>query len=292
MSTTDPAASRREKRRRLAGDPGVLAAAIACAALMAASAFVVGLAIGETADMLRDTVINSSFDDREPYPMFWGLGTFGYLWVGGLGGLIGGSAAATHLLDTYRGGERQPRILASLAFCAIAAGVAVNAQTWLEPLEVGTKLDPVFHEDAPWSVFGWIAYYADIWLPALAVTIAATVVVSSVRLQGRLRRQIAERDRLLAEGRRVKGAITEVSIRTSVNDQGQRSIVGAEVTVRFTDGQGVQRWVTRFSRDRAAMPGTGFVEVLFDPQRPGVEDLIFVSFQRDPAPAEWIGTVR
>jgi hypothetical protein len=34
----------------------------------------------------------------------------------------------------------------------------------------------------------------------------------------------------------------------------------------------------------------GFAEVLFDPQRPGDEHLIFASFPPDPTPPEWIGT--
>jgi MFS family permease len=285
----DPSASRRAKRQRRAGDRRFLAAAIAVAAVMVACAFLLGLAIATTADMLRHFSIDSSFDDREPFPMFWGVGTIGYLWILGTFGLVVGSTMAAHLIDVYRGGEQQPRILASLAACAVAVAVVVDAPTWLAPLAVGVNLDPVFHEDTPWNAFEWIAYYADLWLPTLVVVIAGLVVAYSVRHYRRLRRQLSDRDRLLAEGRRTGGVVTGVTVRTTVNDQGQRSVVGADVTVMFIDVHGVERWVTRFSSDRSAMPGTGFAEVLFDPLRPGDQDLIFVSFHPEPAPAEWIG---
>ncbi|MFC3491085.1 hypothetical protein [Glycomyces rhizosphaerae] len=289
MSTTDPAASQRAKRQRRAGDRRFLRGAIAAAAGMVAFAFLFGLGIATTVDMLRHFAIDSTFDDRLPYPMFWGPGTLGFLWILGLGGLIAGSSAASHLLDAYRGGELQPRILASLAAGAVAVAVVVDAPTWLDPLEVGVTLDPVFHEDTPWGAAEWIAYYADRWFPALALVIAGLVVAFSIRHYRRLRRQIADRNRLLREGRRTMGTITDAAQRTTTNDQGQRSVVGVEVTVKFTDDRGVDRWVIRFSRGRSALPGRGFAAVLFDPLRPSVDDLIFVSFYPDPTPAEWIG---
>ncbi|MDN3243377.1 hypothetical protein [Glycomyces tritici] len=289
MSTMDPAAVRRAKRRQRAGDRRFLAWAVVVATVMTGCAVLLGLAIGATADMLRHSIIDSVFDDRLPFPTFWGGGTLGYLWTLGTAGTLFGSIAASWLLDTYRSGERQPRILAALAVCAVAAAVVADAPTWLEPLEVGIRLDPVFHEDTAWSVFGWIAYYADVWLPGIAVVIAGLVVAHSISHYRSLRRQIADRSRLLMEGRRTAGAVTGVELRTATNDQGQRSIVGAEVTVRFTDTHGVERWVTRFIRGRSGVPTTAFSEVLFDPRRPGDDHLIFVAFHPDPAPPEWIG---
>ncbi|MEU5155252.1 hypothetical protein [Glycomyces sp. NPDC021274] len=290
MSTMDPVAAQRAKRLQRTGDRRFLAWAIAVAAIMTGCAALCGLAVAATADMLRHSIIDSVFDDRLPFPTFWGMGTLGYLWSLGMIGTFTSAKVASWLLDTYRGGEQQPRILPSLAVCAAAAAVVADAPTWLAPLEVGIESDPVFHEDAPWSVFGWTAYYADIWLPVIVVIIAGLVVAHAIRHYRRLQRQIADRDRLLAEGRRTRGAITDMVLRTSANDQGQRSVVGAEVTVRFTDAHGVERWVTRFSRGRTAMPTTGFAMVLFDPRRPGDDHLIFVSFHPDPTPPEWIGT--
>jgi hypothetical protein len=289
MSTMDPAEVQRAKRRQREGDPRFLAWAIAVAAVMTGCAAMFGLAIAATADMMRHSIIDSVFDDRLPLPMFWGPGTLGYLWSVGMIGTLAGSIVASWLLDMYRGGEQQPRILASLATCAAAVAIVANAPTWLDPLEVGVEVDPVFHEDEPWSIFGWIAYYAEIWLPVLALAIAGLVVAHAIQHYGRLRRQIADRGRMLAEGRRTKGAVTEMVLRTATNDQGQRSITGTEVTVRFSDAHGVERWVTRVSRGRTGLPARGFAEVLFDPRRPGDDHLIFVAFHPDPDPPEWIG---
>lgn len=289
MSTIDPADAQRTKRLQRAGDRRFLAWAVVVGAVMAAGAFLLGLAIASTADLLRHFTIDSTFDDRVPYPMFWGAATLGILWSLGMAGTLIGSMTGTWLIDTYRGGEQQPRILTSLAACAVAAAVVLDAPTWLAPLEVGVERDPVFHEDKPWSVFGWAAYYADLWVPGLAVVIAGLVVAYAIQHYRALRHQIADRSRLLREGRRTRGAVTGVKLRTTTNDQGQRSIVGADVTVRFTDAHGAERWVVRFSRGRASIPSIGFAQVLFDPQRPGEDELIFVSFHPDPTPPEWIG---
>lgn len=288
MSTIDPVAARRATRLRRAGDRRFLAAATACAAVVAVCAFLLGLGIAEIANMLRHSMIDSVFDDRTPMPTFWGIGTIGYLWALGPIGTIAGSAAAAWLLDAYRGGEPQPPMLAPIATCAVAVAVVLNARTWLAPLEVGVRLDPVFHEDEGWGVFGWIAYYADLWFPALVAVVAVLVVVFAIGHRRRLRRQLADRDRLLVTGRRVKGTVTEVAVRTAANDQGHLSVVGAKVTVKFSDDQGSERWVTRSSRDRNTISGTA--EVLFDPRRPGDDSLIFVALLRDPLPADWLGT--
>jgi hypothetical protein len=288
MSTTDPAAER-AKRRERAGDRRFLAAAIVTAAFMTACAVLLGLAIATTADMLRHYSIDSVFDDREPFPTFWGVGTIGYLWTLGTAGILIGSRGAGWYFDAYLGGERQPRILASLAACAAAVAIVADAPTWTAPLKVGIALDPVFHEDEPWSVFGWIAYYADIWLPAIAVAVAGLVVAHAIRHYGRLRRQLADRSRLLVEGRRASGMITGVAARTTVNDQGQRSTIGYIVTVRYTDAHGAEREATRFSPGRNSMPTSDTAEVLFDPRRPGDDDLVFIAFHPDPDPPEWIG---
>ncbi|WP_426247349.1 hypothetical protein [Nocardioides sp. LHG3406-4] len=66
-------------------------------------------------------------------------------------------------------------------------------------------------------------------------------------------------------------------------------MVGADVVVKYADIQGVERWVTRRTRDHASMPGDGRVQVLFDPLQPDRDDLVFVSFHRDPHPTEWVG---
>lgn len=268
----------------------MLVGAIIGAVAQAVCAFVLGRGIGALVEVLRHTFTDSVFDERVPYPTYWGPATIGILLVVGGIGMVVAAGVTWSLVDRYRGGEKRPALLAPLGVSAVAAGVVVDSRSWIKPLEVGTKVDTAFHTDESWSVFGWIAYYADIWFPALLVVIAVLFVVFGIKHNRRLKQQIADRTRLLTEGRRVEGEITEVTIRTSQNDQGQRTIVGADIVVKFADAHGTDRWVTRRSNDRSAMPGTGYAEVLFDPMRASEEDLIFVAFHRDPAPGDWIGT--
>ncbi|MFB6722988.1 hypothetical protein ACFCV3_22610 [Kribbella sp. NPDC056345] len=292
MSTVDPIAERRAKRLRRAGLPRVLAGAVVAGIAQLGAAVCFGLAIGGVVEMLRSGVTNSIFADQDPMADgFLGVATMPVLFIVGTFGLIVFAATTRHLVDLYRGGEKQPVLQTPATLWAIAAGVALSARSWSDPLAVGTKADPVFHQDKSWSTFGWVMYRADIWLPALAVVIAVLMSLYAVKHNRRLRAQIADRNRLLTAGRQVPGQITNVAVRTSQNDQGQRSVVGAEVVVKFTDLQGTERWVTRQAQDRSAVPTTDAAVVLFDPQRPDADDLIFVSFTPDPLPGDWIGTI-
>ncbi len=292
MSTVDPIAARRAKRLRRAGRPGVLAGAVVAGIAQLGAGVCFGLAIGNLVEMLRSDVTNSIFADQDPMADgFLGLATLPVMFIVGTFGLIVLAATTRYLVDLYRGGEKQPVLQTPATLWAIAAGVTLSTRSWNDPLAVGTKVDPVFHEDKSWSTFGWVMYRADIWLPALAVAIAVLTTLYAVKHNRRLRTQIADRNRLLTAGRQVPGQITNVAVRTSQNDQGQRSVVGAEVVVKFTDLQGTERWVTRQARDRSAVPTADAAVVLFDPQRPDADDLIFVSFTPDPLPGDWIGTI-
>lgn len=292
MSTIDPIAARRTKRLERAGQRGYLIGAIVAGVLLVISAVLLGLAIGWCVEGLRSGVIDSIFADNDPgVGGFLGMATFPVLMVGGTFGLVIAAATTRHLIDAYRGGEKQPMVQTPIVLWAIAAGLALDTLSWTEPVAVGKKVDPVFHEDRDWSVFGWVMYYADIWMPALLVVIAALTTLYAVKHNRRLRQQIADRNRLLTEGRQVTGQITDLAIRTSQNDQGQRSVVGADVVVKFTDLQGTDRWVTRKVAGRSGIPKADTALVLFDPLHPEVEDLIFVAFVSDPLPGDWIGTV-
>lgn len=294
MSTVDPIAARRAKRQQRTGRPGFLVGAIIGGVAQLGAAVCLGLAIGVMVEMLRSDVTNSFFADDDPVMEdgFLGLATMPVLFTVGTFGLVVISAITRYLIGAYRGGEKQPILQTPATVWAVAAGVFLSARSWKAPNDVGMKIDPVFHEDKSWSTFGWIMYRADIWLPALAVVIAVLTTLYAVKHNRRLRAQIADRNRLLTAGRKVPGQITNIAVRTSQNDEGQRSVVGAEVVVKFTDLQGTERWVTRQARNRSAMPTTtDAVLVLFDPQRPEADDLIFVSFTPDPLPGDWIGTV-
>jgi len=290
MSIVDPVALRRKNRYERAGRRGFLVAAVGGAVVMAVAAFLLGLAVGWLAGDFRHMLINSVFDDRERMPTYWGPATLGLLWSVGIFGVMVSALVTLWLIDAYRGDERPLLLLPPLGLCGVAAGVVVDSQRWLAPLKVGMEVDPVLsHEDKPWDVFAWAAYYSQIWFPILAVVLAALVVLGSFRFNRRVGRQIAERTRLLRDGRRTKGRITDVALRTSTNDQGQRSVVGADVVVNYTDNQGIERWVTRRSRDHAIMSGSGSAQVLYDPLWVDDDNLVFVSFHPDPYPPEWIG---
>ncbi|KRC61158.1 hypothetical protein ASE14_09525 [Agromyces sp. Root81] len=289
MSDANQEAKKRERRRRLEGRPIVLVAAVAACLATAVCAVALGIMIGATAEDIRHSIIDSVFDDRDGGPVFWGVATPAYLWIMGTFGLLASGAGASWLIDGYRGGEPVPFILPPAIALVVAAVVTVDATTWLEPLRVGTRVDPEFHHDETWDAGSWVAYAANIWVPILLVVVAAAGIVFAVLHSRRLREQRMLRTRLLRDGYRVRGVIRSVAPRTATNDVGQRTVIGATVVVAFVDADGVERRVTRLVRRRDLVPLLSGVEVLSDPTRPGDERSTFLSFDRDPAPAEWVG---
>lgn len=289
VSVTDPVVARRERRRRFEGRPAALLTAIGAATLAAACAVALGIMIGDLAEDMRHSIIDSVFDDRESGPTFWGLGTPAYLWILGTFGLLGSTALANWSIRAYRGGEQPPVVLVPVLFAVVATTVSVEATRWLEPLKVGTRVDPVFHKDLPWNAWSWVAYAADVWFPIVVGIVAALVVVGAVVRNRRLRAQRVLRTRLLQDGRRAPGTMTHVAPRTATNDVGQRTVIGATIDVRFVDDKGVERQVSRYTTERNLTPGR--VEVLYDPLDPANERRVFVAFVRDPLPSEWVGCI-
>lgn len=292
MSIADPVVERRRERwRRHEGRPAVLALTVVAAIVAVGCAVALGIMIGVTAEDIRHSIIDSVFDERESEPAFWGPATPAILWILGTFGVLGSAATASWSIDAYRGGERAPVVLAPALSAVVVAVVAIDATTWLEPLRVGTRVDPVFHHDVPWNAGSWVAYTADVWLPVLLiVALAAGIVIVAVHNR-RLLEQRRLRTRLLREGRRVPGRIVGTAALTATNDVGQRSVVGATVDVRFTDDTGGGHRISRSIRRRDVLAGGFAVEVLYDPVRPGDGDAVFLAFDPDPEPAEWIGAI-
>jgi hypothetical protein len=291
MSIADPVVERRERRRRREGRPALLALIIVAVIVAVGCAVAIGIMIGATVEDIRHSIIDSIFDDRQSEPMFWGPATSGILWVLGTFGLLGSAATASWAIDAYRGGERTPVVLVPALSAVVVAVVAIDATGWLEPLRVGTRVDPEFHHDVPWNAGSWVAYTADIWLPVLLViALAAGIVVVAVHNR-RLLEQRRLRTRLLREGGRVPGRIVGMVARTATNDVGQRSVVGATVDVRYTDTAGIEHRLRRSIRRRDVLAGGFAVEVLYDPARPGDDETVFLAFDRDPDPSEWIGAI-
>lgn len=269
----------------------MLAAAVVSCVAAVACAVALGIMIGATAEDIRHSIIDSIFDDRDGNPVFWGVGTPAYLWVIGTFGLLGFAATGSWLIDVYRGGEKAPFILAPAILLVVAAVVTADASTWLEPLQVGVRVDPEFHHDVAWDAGSWVAYAADAWIPALLVVVACLGVAFAVAHSRSLRRQRTLRTRLLHEGHRSRGVIRSVAARTATNDVGQRVVVGAAVVVGFVDAEGIEREVTRLVRRRDLIPLVSGVEVLFDATRPDDERRTFLAFDEDPLPAEWVGAI-
>ena len=291
MSIADPVVERRERRRRWEGRPALLALIVVAVIVAVGCAVALGIMIGATVEDIRHSIIDSVFDERESEPMFWGPATPAILWILGTFGLLGSAATASWSIDAYRGGERAPVVLVPALSAVVVAVVAIDATGWLEPLRVGTRVDPVFHHDVPWNAGSWVAYTADVWLPVLLILAVAGGIVVVTLHNRRLLEQRRLRTRLLREGRRVPGRIVGMAARTATNDVGQRSVVGATVDVRYTDAAGVGHRLSRSIRRRDVLAGGLAVEVLFDPARPGDDEAVFLAFDPDPDPSEWIGAI-
>ncbi|MFI5775447.1 DUF3592 domain-containing protein [Streptomyces sp. NPDC051658] len=114
------------------------------------------------------------------------------------------------------------------------------------------------------------------------------LVWSAVRAERRGAASAATRDRLLIEGLRTTGTISELRIHYSSDDSGGRHVAGATATVTYVDAAGTRRWVTRKYADASVLVQGGEVQVLHDPARPDDDDSVFVSFLREPAALDWV----
>ncbi|WP_410657205.1 hypothetical protein [Amycolatopsis sp. lyj-112] len=282
MNTVDPAQARRARLEHWRGHPGVLAGAIVASAALLVFAFSAGYGFGGILEQFRTMAIDSVFDDRgdgePPYEAIWG--TFGLL------GTIAAGALAGTAVRRYQGRPKSPAFPAVLAMAATTVGLWVSSLGWLPPLAVGIAVDPVFHTDEKWGFWGWAMYYADWWAPAGLLVLTVLALVHAVKATREYAEMVRTRERLLTYGRRVRGEVVEVKPRIAGDESGSR-VVGATVTVAFFDTAGVRRWVTRRTSETSI---AGFVEVLFDPVRPGDEKSIFVALRREPALSDWLPT--
>lgn len=245
--------------------------------------YLTGLGFGALVEQFRTMAVDSVFDARgdgeSPYVVVWG--TFGFL------GCIATGNLAAAAARRYLGRSSAPAFPVALGLAAHTLGTWVSARDWLPPLEVGTAVDPVFHEDEEWGLWGWVMYYADWWLPALMLVLTALAVVQIVRLARRQADTARELERLLRNGRRVPADVVEVRLRFARSESGTQA-VGATVTASFVDLAEVQHWVTCRTPDAGTTTGAGVAEVLFDPERPTRDKSIFVALRRHPALSDWL----
>lgn len=269
--------SRRRQRDRQVGNPVALRMGVFGFVLGAAGAFVLGLLVSLWFDTLRAISLNApsgSHVSGVSVPLVVGM-VAGSLLVG-LGLPVG-----AHHLDGYRatrGGGWAPAI----GVADFSLAVAVAARDWVAADRVGWGVTD-YEPPEPWGWGQWILYYGDLWLPGLLGMRSLSLVWSAVRAQCRSAASAATRDRLLIEGLRTTGTISELRIHYSSDDSGGRHVAGATATVTYVDTVGTRRWVTCKYTDASVLVQGGAAQVLHDPARPDDDDSVFVSLLREPA---------
>lgn len=289
MSTTDPATRRHRDVAGQRGNRTQLWLGMLGLTLVALGAAALGVGASLLVEDLRHGVIDDVFDDRtvrmESHP-----GALPALTFGGIGCLLFGVWTYRRAIHRFRGGELPWPLPGAVGLLAFSVGFIALVPSWLAPLDVGRSIDPVFDESTPWGTGSWILYRAPIWLPVLLVAASLLAAWCSWHAHRTRSALATERDRLLATGRRVPGTVRDVAVRTSSNDVGGRTVVGALVTVAFSDASGTVRSLERF------LPGTAAevarirdADVLYDPLRPEASTSTFVALRRPALPGDWIG---
>ncbi|MCX5328950.1 DUF3592 domain-containing protein [Streptomyces sp. NBC_00140] len=284
MDTVDPSVRRRQKRDRQVGNPAALRMGVFWFVLGASGAFVLALPVSLWFDALRAISLNAPSGTHVSgvsVPLVVAGMVAGMLLVG-LGLPVG-----AHHLDGYRAARGGGGWALAIGGAVFALGVAVASRGWVEADRVGWVVTD-YEPPEPWGWGQWILYYADLWLPGLLVMLSMLLVWSAVRTQRRSAASAAARDRLLIEGLRTTGTISELRIHYSSDDSGGRHVAGATVTVTYVDAAGTRRWVTRKYGDASVLVQGGAVQVLHDPARPDDDDSVFVSFLREPAALDWV----
>lgn len=164
------------------------------------------------------------------------------------------------------------------------AGVLIGLRWWREPSEPVRLADPE-------SFFRWLSYTATWWLPGVFALATVVMLCVWIRSERRDRWLNGHRDRLLRQGSRVKGKVVAVKVRYTSSEGGPSVPNGADGTVEYRDSYGVTRTVKRYW-DHACHVQARHASVLFDPLAPDDEQLVFVTFRRNPQPRDWIPSPR
>jgi hypothetical protein len=284
MDTVDPSVRRRQKRDRQVGDPAALRRGVLWFVLGAAGAFVLALPVALWFDALRAISLNAPSGTHVSgvsVPLVV-VGMVAGMLLVGLGLPVG-----AHHLDGYRAARGGGGWALAIGVAVFALGVAFASRGWVEADRVGWVVTD-YEPPEPWSWGQWILYYADLWLPGLLGMLSLLLLWSAVRTQRRSAASAATRNRLLTEGMRTTGTISELRIHYSSDDSGGRRVAGATATVTYVDAAGTRRWVTRKYSDASVLVQGGAVQVLHDPARPDDDDSVFVSFLREPAVLDWV----
>ncbi|MEU2948975.1 DUF3592 domain-containing protein [Nocardiopsis alba] len=281
MSTVDPAAAREARLRRLVGSPKALILTLVGGLTLVLAGGAVGYAVSAIMDRVRVSTVNSVFSDTESTMAYWVTP------IAAIGSIIG-FLAYSHWSHRYSGGRSiHPRPV-TLWFLGIAVTMWwATTYLWAPVDMVGTAIDPVFGEHEAWGTGAWFSYAMRWWAPGLATIVFVLSLVFGFLSRVRERRGRELLGRLLREGTRTTGEVTELTLPVS-NDSGPSV---THWTFSFTDLRGQRRWVQRIQRlprGRVLSIG-GPVTVLYDPSRPHDTSRIFVALEGGDRAEDYLG---
>lgn len=273
MSTVDPAAVRRQEmldqvrgaRPRLSGLFWLFVLSIVT--LWALFAYSVA--------QVADYPVGAAYAVPLPYPadaippMFWGIfvGAFGaailsFILIFALAGSFGPAAA------TWGG------FALALSGCALGLWRGA-ADAWLPPIRAGESLTAASPPGAQWDWLTWLGWHSQTWVPVSLALAAALCAMLSRRAWRRRVRYYRRLRRIVSEGTRTAGVVTEThDTGTEILNQPRIRFV-----VKFSDHLGVERWVTKSDEfDPAQLPRAGdTATVWFYPEHAGDESQIAVA---------------
>lgn len=279
MSTVDPTSTRRASFERSRRTRGLILAGYVIGVPLTALGGVMFASIVET---LRSSLLLTTGASAAMFDHLW-LAPVSI--VGSVAGVmvLGATAGLARKADGRVLGSMLPAVLGS---CAATLGSLLAVTQWHQPESPGQTEKP--WETTTWGFGSWFLYYSTWWLPGIFTLITVFLLLSWVRTERRNARLTQTRDRLLAAGRRVTGVVSDVRLHYSSDDNGSKRLAGATGVVRYVDAHGTTRWVTRRTSD-AGRVGLGLgASVLFDPLAPEDLERIFVAFEPDPLPHDWI----
>lgn len=289
MSTVDPAVERRRRAlEESQQEPG--AGAWVGLLLVGAAWTLFGLGLADTIRYPMGLL----YLTPDLYPANVVPGMFWAVFVGSTAGIVldlGSGAAMMSRFGLGAGFTLPPAV--SLIGCAVGFWVGAGL-FWVAAPEPGvfaavadgagssvggdffTDATPPGPRSGPWDAAAWIAWTSRWWAAALLVLIGAGLAWIG-RNQARAETRRRARTKVVIEtGIRTRGVITELHD-TGVEIMNQPRL---RVVVRFTDHQGVDRWVTKtVNFDAVQLPRVGDpVVVWFDPADPGDESSIPLGF--------------
>lgn len=235
MSTIDPRVARMQSYDTVftGAVAGWLAAFLA--ALHVLVWVVAALAAGATLDVVRSLVIETG--EREGTFELLAGWPFLVLVVLALIAGAGVHGAATRVTSEAAA--------SALRFATAAVGLSIGlvafASRWTPPQVVGTRTEYFGTQARDWGLLEWLAYWAPVWLPALAGAVAIVTTVMSASLIVRRIHSQERTEEVLRNGIHVSGHVSHV--RAGEDDGKGRCQV--RFTVTYLDRTGQRRWVEK-----------------------------------------------